>query len=311
MYPPGRGLNKLFHSSIFAGENTNENKIGLAAVPLYVTHRAQGEVWTNWVSRVPLARALTMKCDFADAFLHSYLDGELSAFRTVEFERHMLHCADCGSELVAQDFLKSRLQFAQLYEPAPASLRRKIVGQLQPAAPTTAVAKPIFWHRWQGLAAASVLLLVALLAWRIRPEFRTDAYQAEFAAEIVDAHMHSLQPGHITGIASNDESAVKQWTEGKVDFVLPVRDFANDGFALQGGRLDIIEGRPVAALVYARRGNLINVFIWPTPESDTSPHPGSRQGYQWIAWRKGQLNFCAVSDADHADLEQLRRLIAG
>ena len=252
-----------------------------------------------------------MKCDFADAFLHSYLDGELSGFRTVEFERHVLHCADCGSELVAQDFLKSRLQFAQLYEPAPASLRWKIARQLQSVAPTITVAKPAFWDRWQGLAAASALLLVALLAWRISPEFRTDDYQAEFAAEIVDAHMHSLQPGHITGIASNDGRAVQQWFKGKVKFALPVRDFASSGFALQGARLDIIEGRPVAALVYARRGNLINVFIWPAPESDASSLAGSRQGYQWIDWRKDQLNFCAVSDADPADLEQLRQLIIG
>ena len=87
-----------------------------------------------------------MKCDFANAFLDSYLDGELSAFRTVEFERHMVHCADCGSELVAQDFLKSRLQVAQLYEPAPASLRMKIGYQLQRVAPTTAVAERTFWH---------------------------------------------------------------------------------------------------------------------------------------------------------------------
>jgi anti-sigma factor RsiW len=311
MYPPGRRLNKLFHLSIFAGENTCENKIGLAAVPSYVTHRAQGEVWANWVSRVPLARTLTMKCDFVDAFLHSYLDGELSAFRTVEFERHMLHCADCGSELVAQDFLKSRLQVAQLYEPAPASLRMKIGYQLQHVAPTTAVAEPTFWHWRQWLTAAVGLLLVAIVAWRISPSLRTGNYQAEFAAEIVDAHMHSLQPGHITAIASNDERAVKRWFEDKVKFVLPVRDFASNDFALQGGRLDIIEGRPVAALVYARRGNLINVFIWPTPEPDASAHAGSRQGYQWIDWRKGQLNFCAVSDADPADLEQLRQLIAG
>ena len=252
-----------------------------------------------------------MKCDFADAFLHGYLDGELSAFRTVEFERHMLHCGDCGAELVAQDFLRGRLQVAQLYEPASASLRRKIVGQLQSVAPTTAVAKPAFCHRWQGIAAAAALLLVALLAWRISPALRTDDYQAEFAAEIVDAHMHSLQPGHITGIASNEDRVVKQWFEGKVKFALPVRDFANDGFALQGGRLDIIEGRPVAALVYTRRGNLINVFIWSNPEPDASPRAGSRQGYQWIDWRKGHLDFCAVSDADPTDLEQLRQLIAG
>src|ERR1700730_7072264 len=250
-----------------------------------------------------------MKCNFADALLHSYLDGQLSAFRTVEFERHMLHCADCGAELVAQDFLRGRLQVAQLYEPAPASLRRKIVGQLNRIEPTTAV-KPAFWHSWQGIAAAA-LLLVALLAWRISPALRTDDYQAEFAAEIVYAHMHSLQPGHITGIASNEERVVKQWFEGKVKFALPVHDFGNDGFALQGGRLDIIEGRPVAALVYARRGNVINVFVWFTTEPDASPHAGSRQGYQWIDWRKGQLDFCAISDADPTDLEQLRQLIIG
>jgi len=251
-----------------------------------------------------------MKCDFADAFLHSYLDGELSTLRTVEFERHMLHCADCGSELVAQDFLRARLQVAQLYQAAPASLRMKIGYQLQHIAPTPAVAVPTFWHWRQWSAAALGLLLVAIVAWRISPSLRTGNYQAEFAAEIVDAHMHSLQPGHMTGIASSDEQAVRQWFEGKVKFPLPVGNFVNVGFALQGGRLDIIEGRPVAALVYARQGNLINVFIWSIREPDTAPHLGSRQGYQWIDWRKGKLDFCAVSNADPADLEKLHQLIA-
>jgi len=249
-----------------------------------------------------------MKCDFADAFLHSYLDGELSAFRSAEFERHILLCADCGAELVAQDFLRGRLQVAQLYEPAPASLRSKITAQIKHVAATSTVSRPMSWH-W--LAAAAALLLVALLAWKISPEFRSDDYQSEFAAEIVDAHVHSLQPGRITGIASNDERAVKQWFEGKVKFVLPVRDFANYGFALQGGRVDIIEGRPVAALVYASRGNLINVFIWSAPDADASPREGSRQGYQWIDWRADKLEFCAVSDADPAGLERLRQLIGG
>jgi len=249
-----------------------------------------------------------MKCDFTNALLHSYLDGELSAFRAVEFERHMLRCADCGAELVAQDFLRGRLQVAQLYEAAPASLRRKIGAHLKCVAATPVISKSDLWH-W--LAAAAAILLVALLAWKISPEFRGDDYQAEFAGEIVDAHMHSLQPGHIIGIASNDERAVKQWFEGKVKFVLPVRDFVNDGFALQGGRVDIIEGRPVAALVYASRGNLINVFIWSAPDADASPREGSRQGYQWIDWRAGKLEFCAVSDADPAGLERLRQLIGG
>ena len=247
-----------------------------------------------------------MRCDFADSLLHGYFDGELNAFRAAEFERHLQRCADCGAELVTQDILSGRLKAAQLYESASTSLRRKIRANILEVAPATAASQPRLWH-W--LTAAAALLLVALVGWRVSPELGSDNYQAEFAEEIVEAHAHSLQPGHITGIPSNDEQAVKQWFDGKVKFPLPIHDFANDGFALRGGRLDIVDGRTVAALVYERRGRLINVFMWPTREPDGSPRTGSRQGYRWVDWRKGKLEFCAVSDADPADLEQLHQLI--
>ena len=101
---------------------------------------------------------------------------------------------------------------------------------------------------------------------------------------------------------------MKGWFKGKVNFALPTLDFANDGFALQGGRVDVVEDRSVAVLVYAHTGHPIDVFIWPTRERDTSPHVGSLQGYQWIDWRKGKLEFCVASEAPAADLQQLQRL---
>jgi anti-sigma factor RsiW len=246
-----------------------------------------------------------VRCDFADSLLQGYFDGELSSTSAAEFERHLQHCVHCPVELVEMDLLSERLQLAQLYEAAPASLRKKIRANLSPVATTTTMSKPLLWH-W--LAAAAALLLLAIAGWRVSPVLRTDDYQAELAEEIVDAHALSLQSGHLIGISSHDEQAVTGWFKGRLEFALPARDFANEGFALQGGRLDVVDERSVAVLVYASTGHLINVFVWPTQGRDTSPRVGSRQGYQWVDWRKGRIEFCAVSDARTSDLQQLQRL---
>jgi anti-sigma factor RsiW len=246
-----------------------------------------------------------VRCDFADSLLQGYFDGELNAASAAEFERHLQHCVHCPVELVDMNLLSERLQHAQLYESAPAPLRKKIRANLRPVAASTARSRPLLWH-W--LAAAAALLLLVIAGWRANSVLRTDDYRAELAEEIVDAHVLSLQPGHLTAISSNDERAVKGWFKGRLKFALPARDFANDGFSLQGGRLDVVDERSVAVLVYTRTGHLINVFVWPTQGRDTSPQVGSRQGYQWVDWRKGRIEFCAVSDAPTSDLQQLQRL---
>lgn len=248
-----------------------------------------------------------MKCNFADTLLQCYFDGELSGRAAAGFERHVQHCAHCATELVDLDLLRGSLQLTQLYKPAPASLRRTINAYIHPVAPSKAVSQPLLWH-W--LAAAAAMLLIGIVLWKASPGLRSDDYQAELAGEIVEAHVRSLQPGQMTGIASNDERVVKGWLDSRTSFGVSVRDFANRGFALHGGRLDTIEGRDVAVVVYERNGRPINVFIWPTRERDNPPRTGTRQGFKWLDWRKGRLEFCAVSEADTADLEQLQELIS-
>jgi mycothiol system anti-sigma-R factor len=246
-----------------------------------------------------------VSCEHAGAILHGYLDGELDAARALEFERHLESCPECLAALEVQETLRGALQRAQLYEPAPVALRRKIHANL-PAASHANSGLRLWPMRWLALAAAALLL--AFVGWRMLPGLnREGEYQA---AELIDAHLRSLQAGHLTDVTSTDQHTVKPWFDGKLDFAPPVRDFANDGFPLQGGRLDVLRGRAVAALVYGRRKHVVNVFVWPSSGPDVAPREGSKLGYQWMAWRKGGMEFCAVSDTSATDLEQLQRLIS-
>jgi len=248
-----------------------------------------------------------MSCDLEYSVVHSYFDGELDVIRVAEFKHHLADCSDCMNELAALSSVCSSLKYARLYETAPASLRRKIRADLHSIMPAT---RRSLLLPWRGLAAAAGLFLVVLILWRVIPGVRKEEdYQAEFAAGIVDAHLRSLLPGQITNVNSNDPQTVGTWFEGKVKFVFPVRNFSDNGFALQGGRVDIVQGRTVAALVYRSRDQLFNVFVWRTRELNGSPRTGSRQGYQWIYWRKSTLEFCAVSAAASSDLERLHRLL--
>jgi anti-sigma factor (TIGR02949 family) len=246
-------------------------------------------------------------CERICTILHVYFDNELSAASDTKYKRHLEHCSDCVAKLDACYFVRDSLQRSQIYEHAPASLRRKIRADLCSFAPTTASSQPL---RWYWLAAVAALLFVAILLGKVGHGIRGDDYQAELAGEIVDAHVRSLRPGPLTGIASGDGRIVKGWLDAKLKLAIPVRNFANEGFALKGGRLDVMEGRSVAVLVYERNGHPINVFIWRTRQPDTSPRAGSRKGFQWVDWRKGKIEFCAVSDADLVDLEKLRQLIS-
>lgn len=246
-----------------------------------------------------------MSCKQTQIFLHGYFDGELDAARAAEFERHLETCSECQVALEAQEKLRSATQRAQLYEQAPVSLRQKVRASL-PAARHAPLGLSGMWLRW--LATAAVILLVASLGWRLWPGFRgTDNFEAGAA---IDAHLRSLQAGHLVDVASTDQHTVKPWFDGKLDFAPPVRDFADDAFPLEGGRLDVLRGRSVAALVYGRRKHVVNVFVWPTSQGDHAPRSGSQLGYQWMEWRKGGMEFCAVSDTSAADLEELQRLVS-
>jgi anti-sigma factor RsiW len=250
-----------------------------------------------------------MACERADTLVHGYFDNELDAVRAAEFESHLEQCSECVAALDALESLRSTINVAQPYEKMSASFRKKILADLHVKGSTAMVPSRVATD-WRWLAVAAAFLLMIYGGWRVASLNLGNSRETLMASKIVDAHLRSLQPGHLEDVISTDQHTVKPWFDGKVDFAPPVRDFAEQGYPLQGGRLDVVDNRTVAALVYGRRKHVVNVFIWPTSEKDAAPRKGSIQGYQWIDWRKQGMEFYAVSDASAPDLDQLHHLFS-
>ena len=227
-----------------------------------------------------------------------------------EFERHLESCPDCETRLAAEEKLRSALAGAQLYARAPETLRTKSQFALAKVAVPPEMKEPKrsaekSW-RWLALAEAAILLL--LLGTHYLEKLNLYSQQQAMAAVIVDAHLRSLQPGHLEDVVSTDQHTVKPWFDGKIDFAPPVRDFSSDGFPLMGGRLDVLNGRTEAALVYGRRKHVVNVFVAQSQAGDLPDGAGELQGYHWISWQQNGFSFTAVSDTADADLDQLKQL---
>ncbi|GAC1343387.1 MAG: hypothetical protein NVSMB20_19170 [Bradyrhizobium sp.] len=122
---------------------------------------------------------------------------------------------------------------------------------------------------------------------------------------MVSAHLRSLQAGHLTDVLSTDQHTVKPWFNGKLDVSPPVVDLTAQGFTLIGGRLDYVDARAIAAIVYRRRAHVINLFVAQTASTE---HRGARieaiQGFNIRRWSDRGLNYWAVSDLARDELAE-------
>lgn len=158
---------------------------------------------------------------------------------------------------------------------------------------------------WGALATGFAAGLLA--AWLIAPWGLPSPAGDALATELVAQHVRALRDGPLTQVASNDRHNVKPWFQGKLDYAPPVIDLADEGFVLQGGRVDHQRGADVAVLVYQRRLHVIELFVWPA-EREQAARSLSERGFQVVSWADRSMRYGAVSDVERAELERFVRL---
>jgi len=208
--------------------------------------------------------------------------------------------------------LQGALRKRAPYYTASTQLRERIRSSVRRASRAEAPApRRFFWPRpgaWLGLAASAAV--IALVIWAGAPRLWRPSAEELLAQQVVSSHVRSLLADHLTDVRSSDQHTVKPWFNGKLDFSPPVEDFAAHGFPLLGGRLDYLNERPVAALVYQHRQHYLNVFLWPASEgADQTERTRTRQGYNMFSWSRSGMNYWLISDLNQSELHEFANLL--
>jgi len=267
-----------------------------------------------------------MNCEEATKLMDGYLDGELDPITSQKIEQHLRECRKCEQAYEAHTALAHAISRGAPYHKAPAELRQRVQSSLRDAVGVRAsrsaarenhASLTSRWAKrrpvlpeipWNWLALAAAIILAAIIASSFLPRLRPPTSDQFLATQLIASHVRSLMADHLTDVASSDQHTVKPWLDTKLDFAPPVVDLASEGFPLIGGRLDYLDNRPVAALVYGRRKHFINLFVWPAASDEAkAPKTITREGYQLLHWADSDFNYWAVSDVNVNDLQLFKQ----
>jgi anti-sigma factor RsiW len=236
-------------------------------------------------------------CVDQELLLGGLVDGELDAANTALVEAHVTRCGGCREELERLQAVRSLLAADGVRHAAPETLVSRI-GAMPELSPKPARNWLPGWLA-PGVAGA---LAASLAIVTLTPGAETSAIDQQ----LISSHVRSLQPGHLTDVQTTNQHIVKPWFNGRIDFAPPVPELAGQGFPLAGGRLDSINGKTVAVIVYHRRLHTVNLFIWPA--EDSASKSLVQDGFAVSEWSRNGLRFAAVSDIPPAELRQFESL---
>ena len=259
---------------------------------------------------------IEQNCNDMELLIQADLDGELSAAEAARVASHLRTCPSCEKRQKALIDLSAGLRSGLTRYRAPASLHAAIKAQIASTAEPSAgamlarsvndnerAASPRT-RRFAGWASGAGLGIAATVAVMLM-----EPGGGGLPDQLVSDHIRALQPGHLIDVISTDQHTVKPWFDGRLDYAPPVKDLKVAGFPLNGGRLDYMAGRPVAALIYGRRLHSIDLYIWPEDKfAVPGEQAGSRNGYNFRKWSQGGMVFWAVSDIGADELANFSTL---
>ncbi|TPI59184.1 anti-sigma factor [Mesorhizobium sp. B3-1-3] len=266
--------------------------------------------------------------------IHALVDGELDAAAALAVERRMAADPELAAEharlvalrgalanvprpAISDDFLARIAAIAEGKDPevAEATQVEDVKVDAQPSVPQQQQGQVIAmrpraarWFNsfdWRQMAAS--IALTAFLASGATQWLTTADNEADsFAVAVANGHRRSLLAATPVDIVSSDRHTVKPWLDGRIGVSPPAPDMAKDGYALLGGRVEVIGDRPMPALVYRHHEHLITLVAAPRQnEAKSVPVADdlSAGGFLLVHWTDDAFSYWAISDAERPALD--------
>jgi anti-sigma factor RsiW len=195
-------------------------------------------------------------CADVEAFMQSYVDGELAGRDREIYERHLVGCGRCRDAARFAGRMKAAVRglLPRRQVPSAFEQRIRVAISAQPEAPPRWP-----WLTWPRMvpALAALGVMVAIVGTvRTRHSIVMDQARRTYQAEL---------PLDVAGPGC---TAVTSWFRGRVDFPVHPPRLAGQ-ITCQGGRLVNVEDRPAAYLVYQDpKGHRVAVLVF---DAESSP----------------------------------------
>jgi anti-sigma factor RsiW len=241
--------------------------------------------------------------------INAFVDGELDLAAQLEMEERMRGDAELRAQVEGLRQLRAAIREGADYHDAPAALRQRLAGLLPPAPtqapaparPSALAAAVQRWFAWRPLAAS--FATVAMLALALDLAFLRPSQDDRLLDEVVASHVRSTLGQHLVDIASSEHHTVKPFLSSKLDFSPPANELPLPGSIFLGGRVDYLDGHPVAALVYRQGEHVVNSFVWPATGAESKPSFASARGYQTAHWSESGMNHWVISDVNREEFK--------
>ena len=243
--------------------------------------------------------------DDDEFLLHAYCDGELDPATIIAFERRLAVDELLRARHEQMISLRTALRSLPRQNLPPgldARIKSTIDGNVRhpeisrPEISHAGIRQPRTWA-WQALAASA--MIGAILASSIMLTIDRYHSRQDIAQQTVASHIRSLLASQPFDIASSDRHTVKPWFTTRLPESPPVVELASQGFALVGGRIDVIGQDPVATIVYRHDAHVVSLT---TLRSSQTIFDQTIAGYNLRSWSDGNFTYVAVSDLPAKDL---------